>query len=107
MTKRRLSAVWMPGLLGVALITPAVEHVSAQVAPAAKSVVAAPAVPTKRSPSRIESFKNEAGESFYALSLMPQTAAPIAEARDYVVLFDTSASQSGAYREKRSKRCER
>jgi hypothetical protein len=60
---------------------------------------AAPARPTPQA-SRIETYKRD-GTTYFALSLQPAAdAVPAAAAHDIVVLFDTSASQTGAYREK-------
>ena len=50
--------------------------------------------------AHFESYAKPDGASYFALSLMPQTALPPAENCDLVVLVDTSASQVGAYREK-------
>ena len=45
------------------------------------------------------------GEDYYALSLAPAKALPEAKQHEIVVLFDTSASQVGNYRDKASKCC--
>jgi Mg-chelatase subunit ChlD len=47
---------------------------------------------------RLATFDTSSGETYFALSLAPQAASVTAEARDVVVLFDTSASQTGKYR---------
>lgn len=49
--------------------------------------------------ARMEAFAKPDGSSYFALSLMPKATLPPAESSDVVVLFDTSASQLGAYRE--------
>ena len=61
----------------------------------AVSVVAAP--PT--ADSRLATYDGPAGESYFALSLQPTKPAAPAGAQDVLVLFDTSASQAGVYRE--------
>ena len=48
-------------------------------------------------PARMITYQHE-GQTFYALSLVPQVAKAQADASTVVVLFDTSASQQGAYR---------
>ncbi len=50
--------------------------------------------------SRMDRFAAPGGETFFALSLTPQRSARRAESHDVVVLFDTSASQAGLFREK-------
>jgi len=47
--------------------------------------------------SRLITYEHE-GQTFYALSLMPEVDNKQTEASSVVVLFDTSASQQGAYR---------
>src|SRR5687768_18603543 len=42
---------------------------------------------------------DKAGEQFYALSLRPGMPADAAQANEVVILFDTSASQTGAFRD--------
>jgi hypothetical protein len=60
---------------------------------------AAPAKPTVEA-SRIDTYTKD-GATYFALSLQPAAdAAAPAESRDIVVLFDTSASQTGEYRDK-------
>ena len=49
--------------------------------------------------AHMESFAKPNGDSYFALSLVPQTALSPAESSEVVILFDTSASQLGAYRE--------
>lgn len=48
-------------------------------------------------PARLITYQQE-GQTFYALSLMPAVEAKQADTSSIVVLFDTSASQQGAYR---------
>lgn len=48
--------------------------------------------------ARLDTFAQD-GQTYYALSLMPEITAKEAENCSVVVLFDTSASQQGAYRE--------
>ena len=49
--------------------------------------------------ARLDTFAKD-GESYFALSLAPTSPPPAAKPRDVVILFDTSASQTGAYRDK-------
>jgi len=48
----------------------------------------------------MDTFTNPDGASSFALSMKPTTVAPAPGARDIVVLFNTSASQTGEYRVK-------
>ncbi len=48
-------------------------------------------------PARLITYQQE-GQTFWALSLMPEVAQQQADSSAVVVLFDTSASQQGAYR---------
>ena len=48
---------------------------------------------------RMATFDAATGETYFALSLSPTSALPKATAHDVVVLFDTSASQTGVYRD--------
>ncbi len=58
-----------------------------------------PAIAAQQGPqARWATFQSAAGERFYALSVTPTLAAEAA-ATDVVILFDTSASQVGLYRE--------
>ncbi|MEM8946157.1 MAG: VWA domain-containing protein, partial [Planctomycetota bacterium] len=50
-------------------------------------------------PARLMTFQQD-GQTYYALSLLPSVDQKQADASAVVVLFDTSASQQGAYREK-------
>ncbi|HRX78020.1 MAG TPA: VWA domain-containing protein, partial [Pirellulaceae bacterium] len=49
--------------------------------------------------SRLATFDSSTGEKYFALSLKPDNLGPPAAAHDVVVLFDTSASQTGLYRD--------
>lgn len=50
--------------------------------------------------SRLDSFAAPGGETYFALSLTPQEPVPQSDGHDVVVLFDTSASQTGPFRDK-------
>ena len=65
---------------------------------AAASSNAAPPIVASGSTARMATYQTATGENYFALSLaatLPTTQKPT----DLVVLFDTSASQAGAYRE--------
>jgi len=49
--------------------------------------------------ARLDSFAHPDGANYFALSLRPAEGVPAAGAHDVVVLFDTSASQTGDFRE--------
>jgi len=50
--------------------------------------------------AELNTYQREDGQTFFALSLTPpEDAGDKSGARDVVILFDTSASQSGAYRD--------
>jgi hypothetical protein len=50
--------------------------------------------------AELKSFEREDGQNFFALSLSaPEAAAAKDDGRDVVILFDTSASQTGMYRD--------
>ncbi|MFO0791825.1 MAG: VWA domain-containing protein [Pirellulales bacterium] len=51
-----------------------------------------------RANAELQTYTAEDGQSYFALSLMPP-AAPSKAPHDIVILFDTSASQAGPYRE--------
>ncbi len=52
------------------------------------------------SSAELSTYQRENGETFFALSLTPSAdAADRAQPRDIVILFDTSASQAGPYRD--------
>jgi hypothetical protein len=48
---------------------------------------------------RLATYEKAPGESYFALSVMPKVAAQPATAKEVVVLFDTSASQAGTFRD--------
>ena len=48
--------------------------------------------------TRLATYDTATGDTFFALSLVPQVEVPAVRACDVIVLFDTSASQTGAYR---------
>jgi uncharacterized membrane protein YgcG len=50
--------------------------------------------------AQLETYVSPDGEALFALSLTPSDDLPVAAPRDVVVLFDTSASQTGVYRTK-------
>lgn len=99
MLKRRWIHHTWPALLGLALTAGATtEYVAAQIVPApAKAESIAKPV---RQASHLETYHSPDGADYFALSLMPQQVIPQAESRDVVILFDTSASQTGVYRDK-------
>lgn len=68
-------------------------------APPAKPKAAAPVDDAPR-PARLDTFNKPDGTGYFALSLMPTISVAEAPSRDVVVLFDTSASQTGPFREK-------
>ena len=49
--------------------------------------------------SRLATYRTAAGETYFALSLVARPSLTVAPSRDIVVVFDTSASQTGLYRE--------
>jgi tetratricopeptide (TPR) repeat protein len=49
--------------------------------------------------AKLNTYRTDGGATYYALSLTPPADVPRAEASDVVLLLDTSASQTGAYRE--------
>ena len=51
-------------------------------------------------PARLDTFVTGAGDGYFSLSLTPTTAQPQRRPCDIVVVFDTSASQIGPYRDK-------
>ncbi|HVA48300.1 MAG TPA: VWA domain-containing protein [Pirellulales bacterium] len=63
-----------------------------------RDVVGAEAKPS--TPSVWETFAKPGGPTFFALKLSPSVPQPTAAPLDLIVLFDTSASQIGAYRAK-------
>jgi hypothetical protein len=63
------------------------------------ATAAVAAQPTGIEATRCDTYKAPDGSTYFALSL-PPIAAPASDARDMVILFDTSAGQAGTYREK-------
>ncbi len=61
---------------------------------------AASPAPPKFESARLETFAKPEGELYFSLSLHPNVPAPANAPHDIVVLFETSASQSGAVRTK-------
>ena len=55
--------------------------------------------PIRRLHRRLDAYAKD-GDGYFALSLSPTMARPAAKPRDVVILFDTSASQMGQYRDK-------
>jgi len=79
--------------MGALLIVP---QISSSAPPAKPNAASAPSAES----AHYESYTKPDGQSYFALSLMPQTALPPAESCDVVIMVDTSASQVGSYREK-------
>ena len=50
-------------------------------------------------PARLATFDTGSGETFFALSITPDVDVPAAKGSHVAVLFDTSASQSGIFRQ--------
>src|SRR3954469_19776174 len=67
-------------------------------APLATLLVTLGAFAAPRDASRLATYEKPTGERFFALSLSPTKSLPVSDAHDVVVLIDTSATQSGAYR---------
>ncbi|HEX3600008.1 MAG TPA: hypothetical protein VHU84_07680 [Lacipirellulaceae bacterium] len=62
--------------------------------------LSARAVETQQPTAELSTYANDDGQNFFALSLMPPShAAQQSQPRDIVILFDTSASQIGVYRD--------
>jgi hypothetical protein len=57
-------------------------------------------VPAKREAIRVQAYTKADGRDYFAVSLVPSVAVEAKGGADVVVLFDTSASQVAAYREK-------
>ncbi len=51
-------------------------------------------------PGQALTFAKPGGETYFAISLTPNVARPAAVAQDVLVMFDTSASQAGDFRDK-------
>lgn len=60
----------------------------------------APARSPPAKAAKIETYATAEGERYFALELTPAAPEPPRPAFDLAILFDTSASQTGAYREK-------
>jgi len=65
----------------------------------AVSMAAPPASTIQRATSRLGTFEKATGESYFALSLSPTEKLAPAPAHDVLIMFDTSASQTGLYRD--------
>ncbi len=72
-------------------------ELGAVAAPPAKP---APLVPIDAEKAHLDSYVKPDGTGYFALSLTPSITVAEPEGRDVVVLFDTSASQAGPFREK-------
>lgn len=59
----------------------------------------APRQAVRAEQSRLSTYDSPTGEVFFALSLSPQAGLPAASQNEVTILFDTSASQTGLYRE--------
>ena len=59
-----------------------------------------PSTPSNTGTAQFDTYQRPNGDAYFALALTPQAALPSAPACELVVLFDTSASQLGKYREK-------
>ena len=64
----------------------------------ASAQVAGPAAPVKAEAARVIQYQAESGENYQAVLLAPTRASVGETAHDHVVLFDTSASQTGEHR---------
>lgn len=65
----------------------------------AATPVAGKSAAAKSQVAKLETFVKADGEGFFALSLTPNMAQPPSPPRQLAVIFDTSASQTGSYRE--------
>jgi len=59
----------------------------------------APEVSAPEASARMITYQQADGQRFFAVSLRPPANLPAPERRDILVLFDTSASQTGVYRD--------
>lgn len=50
--------------------------------------------------ARLQTYADAEGQRYFALSVVPSGGVPRAKSHEIVVLFDTSASQAGSFREK-------
>ena len=62
------------------------------------AVAATPAPGQAASHARLDTFVDAGGETYFALSVQPNTPETPARGRDVVILLDTSASQTGDFR---------
>ncbi len=86
-------------IAGLWLAAASVWAAAPQAAATANSAAGVTAKPAAGSETpRLDTFQAADGATYFALSL-PPVAAPASTSHDLVVLFDTSASQTGIYRE--------
>ena len=82
---------WIRGIYRVA-----VRAVCGAAAVSLLSISAAMGAGAAAPSAELSTYQRADGQTFYALSLTPEAAAPKpGEAHDVVILFDTSASQAG------------
>jgi hypothetical protein len=62
-------------------------------------VASAHAADPKQPTAELATYASEDGQTYFALSVMPPSSAQQSQPRDIVIVFDTSASQTGVYRE--------
>ena len=62
-------------------------------------IAVAHAAEPKQPTAELTTFAGEQGQSYYALSVTPPVSAQPAQPHDVVILFDTSASQTGPFRD--------
>ncbi len=72
----------------------------------ALGLMAAPPDGSGLEAARLATYDKADGETYFALSVATKVRAGEAEARDILVVFDTSASQTGVYRDDRWRPCE-
>ncbi len=72
----------------------------ALVVAAPKFIAAAAPEKTNSPTAHFDAYVKPDGATYFALCLTPQAALPQQEASDVVVLFDTSASEVGQFRDK-------
>ncbi len=53
----------------------------------------------QRATAELKTYQRDGGETFFALSLTPPVKMAKSQSADVIIVFDTSASQTGAYRE--------
>ncbi len=61
--------------------------------------VAVQAAPPSGESARLATYENAAGETYFAASLVPKQGSDPQQTNEVVVLFDTSASQAGVFRD--------